>query len=277
MTVTEASLLAVSTAEEWAGIVTSAIVGTDRRPAPAPGAGWDAWASSPDNAVALLDRALAVVVARRAGARPARPPTVALPPAPHDERLPCPQPCAIRLQRLLAGEHEVLLPEWFRWCDRLGAQLPLVLIPTLLLRGRRNPGLDHVVRRLAQGHVVWLAEVMPELGVSPRVVAGAPDGGLEPQAEPADGGAAVAAMVGLFLDGMATWAAAPQLRQVVAGLDPSWLPTVVVELSRLSFRASTERTRSELVALAEFRSAMLREFADARAAGPRPANESDLP
>ena len=75
-------------------------------------------------------------------------------------------------------------------------------------------------------------------------------------------------VVQVFVDGMATWAAAPQLRIIVASLDPAWLPPLIAELSRLPFQPSTERTRAEVVALAEFRLAMLREFDNAGAIQP---------
>jgi hypothetical protein len=185
---------------------------------------------------------------------------------------------------MLGGEHDVVLPEWFLQCERLGAQLPAVLVPALLLRGRRNPDLDQIVRRLAGPRAAWLAEVVPELGVkatvaatrSPAPVAVPAIGTIAPAVVTTDGGAAVTAVVQLFADGMATWAAAPQLRQVVAGLPPSWLAALIVELSRLSFRANTERTRAELLALAEFRSAMLAEFAEAHRSL-RPLLPPDLP
>jgi hypothetical protein len=271
-----ASQLAVSANDEWAALVTASIIGTDRRPPPPPRAGWDTWATSPDPAVALLDRAFAVVLARRAGACPSTTPLTALRPAPSDPRPPCPASCALRLRRLLDGEHVVVMPEWFEQCDRAGFQLPAALLPTLLLRGRRDAVFDQLVRRLAGGRAAWLAEAVPELGITPRgpaAPAATPPPNLAsanvasanvasaPPAVPTDGGAVVSAIVQLFVEGLATWAAAAQLRNTVAALDPTWLPALVVELSRLSYAATTERTRAELLSLAEFRSAMLREFA----------------
>jgi hypothetical protein len=61
----------------------------------------------------------------------------------------------------LAGEHDLLLPEWFQRCEAAGAQLPWAALPALLLKGRRNPALDATVRRLAAGRASWLAEVVP--------------------------------------------------------------------------------------------------------------------
>ena len=273
---TGAGALAESASQEWLGLVTAAILGTDRRPPPPPAPGWDSWGPTPrsaagqnDHAVAVLDRALAVVLARRAGATPGPSPP-SMQPAPIDHRPPCPAPCAARLARLLAGDHEVLLPEWLRLCADAGVQLPAHALPTLLLRGRRQPELDVAVRRLAGGRAEWLACVVPELGVP--VTAAALPMSKAPSAPVArtDGGAAVTAVTQLFAEGLASWAAAPQLRLVVVGLDPAWLPALVVELSRLPFRAPAERTRAEVLGLAEFRSAMLREFDQARTVvGPR--------
>lgn len=285
---TEAGALAESATQEWLGLVTAAILGTDRRPPPPAGAGWDSWGSRPrsevgqnDHAVAVLDRALAVVLARRAGATPGPAPP-SMQPAPIDDRPACAAPCAARLGRLLAGDHEVLLSEWLRLCADAGMQPPAQALPTLLLRGRRHPELDIAVRRLAGGRAEWLAGVVPELGVPVTAAAlPMPSAPVAPAA-PTDGGAAVTAVVQLFAEGLASWAAAAQLRLVVVGLAPAWLPTLVVELSRLPFRAPAERTRAELVGLAEFRSAMLREFdqartvVDLRADGiPRPPDPAD--
>lgn len=264
-----AAELGASAAAEWTALVATAVLGTDRRLPPAPLPGWDAWASSDDPAVAVLDRAAAVVVARRAGACPQPPPEAPLSPAPHDPRPSCPPPCALRLGRLLAGEHDLLLPEWFARCEAAGVQLPWASLPTLLLKARRHPEMDRVVRRIAGPRAAWLAEVVPELGVKSTA---APVGPQSPPfaspAPPSDSAAMAATLVQVFMDGTATWAAAPQLRLVVAALDPARLPAVVVELSRLSFDPVTERTRADVLRLTEFRAGMLREW-DVAAASSR--------
>jgi hypothetical protein len=82
--------------------------------------------------------------------------------------------------------------------------------------------------------------------------------------------------VQVFVDGLATWAAAPQLRLTVAAIDPVWLPALVVQLSRLPFLSSTERTRAEVLGLTEFRVAMLREF-DRAALTPHSSTSGDHP
>jgi hypothetical protein len=260
--------LAASAADEWTALVSTAVVGIDRRLPPPPDPGWAAWAGSDDPAVALLDRAAAVVVARRAGARPDPVPEATLPSAPADPRPACPAACAARLGRILGGEHDLLLAEWLDRCESAGVQLPWASLPTLLLRGRRTSELDVVVRRVAGGRAAWLADVLPELGVrsqparrasAPVATGAGPDVWGRPPTI-ADSGAAVAGIVQVFVDGLATWAVAPQLRRMVSALDQRWLPTMVVELSRLPFHGATERTRADLLALAEFRHAMIDEF-----------------
>ena len=262
-----ASVLGASAADEWAALVATAVLGTDRRLPPPPLAGWDAWGRAADPAVAVLDRAVAVVAARRAGACPVPTPEGVLRPAPFDDRPPCPLPCGIRLARILAGEHDVLLPEWLALVEGLGVQLPWVSLPTLLLRARRNPRLDQVVRRLAGGRAAWLADAVPELGVSVQgLVPKADSPPFAPPPRVPDSGAVVASIVTLFVDGQATWATAGQLRILTAAIDPVWLPSLVVELSRMPFQAGTERTRADVLGLAEFRLEMHREIEAARIA-----------
>jgi hypothetical protein len=277
--VSAAADLARSAVDEWGALVSAAIVGTDRRVPPPAEPGWQPWATASDPAVALLDRAAAVVVARRAGACPPPPPP-APPAAPVDTRPPCPSACSVRLTRILAGEHDVLLAEWLERCEALDVQLPWAALPVLLLRGRRVPELDSVVRRMSRGRAAWLAEVLPELGVrptgattrAPQAPAAAAAGHVwgRPPAPP-DSAAAVSGIVQVFVDHLASWAAAPQLRLVVAAVDPAWLPALVAELSRLSFHAPTERTRADVLSLAEFRLAMVHEFDSAARSAARTA------
>ena len=258
-----AASAAGSAADEWATLVAAAVVGTDRHPVPAPAPGWDVWGTNPDPAIALLDRSVAVVAARRAGAL-ADPPSVPPPAAPVDTRQPCPAACTARLQRLLRGEHDLLLPEWLDHCRALELRPPWVLLPALLLRGRRQPELDALVRDLAGARAAWLAAEVPELGIRP-VPSRLPSGSVATVRRPPradDSGAVVAAIVQTFADRAATWAVAPQLRLLVASIDPLWLPALVGGLSQLQFDVASERTRADLLGFAEFRMAMLAEFGD---------------
>lgn len=268
--------LAASAAAEWNALVTTAVLGADRHPLPAATEGWDRWPDSADPAAALLDRAAAVVVARRAGALPPPAPPGRLPEAPPDTRPPCTAACAERLRRILAGEHEIVSGEWFDRFEQVGMQLPWALLPALLLRGRRRPDLDQVVRRLAGGRAAWLAQAVPELGVKPAAATPAtPVPPLRSAAAPPDSYAVVPVILAQLETGTATWAAAPQLKLLVAGLVPEALVTFFREVNHLDYIAATARTRAELTALAEFRLAMLHEFelAETTAAAPDPTGE----
>jgi hypothetical protein len=267
--------LAASAAAEWSALVTTAVLGAERHPLPAAVEGWDRWPGDADAAVALLDRAAAVVVARRAGAVAAPPPPRPLPEAPPDIRPPCSAECARRLGRIVGGEHDILLGEWLHLCDQMGMQLPAPLLPALLLRGRRRPDLDQVVRRLAGPRAAWLAQAVPELGVKPTPVASAKAvAPLAPVPPPPHGGAAVVLILTQLRDGRATWAALPQLQQLVAGLTPDELASFVASVGQQSATALTARTSAALTDLAEFRTEMLREFA--AAASPRTPNTAAL-
>ena len=254
------STVAGAVRTEWDAVVAAAVVGTDRRPPPPAVDGFDVWARATDPASALLDRASAAVVARRAGVRPL-PVPMSSEAAPVDGRPACPAPCATRLRRLLRGEHDELLPEWFARFAATGWQLPWEQLPQLLQRGRRDAGFDQLVRALAGDRAAWLAETLPELGVdATRRPAKAPVPPLAPPAPPADSHAVATGVVEACRTGIATWAVAPELRRAVAALDPTALPALIVGLSRLSYHSVVERTRSELISLAEFRHAMVLEL-----------------
>ena len=252
-----AESLGASARSEWSTLVTIAVLGTDRRPLPRAAPGWESPVPADDPAVELLNRAAAVATARRSGMRPGRSPSL-IEPVPVDPRPMCPPAAAAQLTRMLAGQHDILMPEWFARCRAAGFQLPLHLLPALLLRGRRNPALDIAVRAIAGARAAWLAEAMPELRIkaTPGTVPVGADPFLPP-GPPPDSGAVVSAIVETFLDRSATWAAVGQIRLAVAALDPTWLPTLILELNRAPFHAMTERTRVELLGVAQLRTEML--------------------
>jgi len=252
--------LAESAGNEWSILVNTAVLGTDRRPLPAPAAGWESLPMSDDPALELLNRAAAVATARRAGTQ-AAPPPLPIEPAPPDPRPVSPPIAADLLDRMLRGAHDILLPEWMALCSVAGHQPPPHLTPTLLLRGRRNPAFDTVARALIGARAGWLADALPELGL--RAAPQLPPPGTEsflPPARPPNSAAAVTAIVEVFLDRSATWAAAGHLRLAVAAVDPTWLPALRLELSRAPFHATTERSRIDLLGLAETRLAMIISF-----------------
>jgi hypothetical protein len=248
--------VASSAAVEWSNLLTAAVLGTDRHPLPAPQPGWESLTPTADAAIELLNRAAAVATARRAGAKPgpARP---AVAPAPPDPRPTCSPVAANVLSTLLRGEHGVLLPEWFVRCEAARLRPPAHLVPALLLRGRRQPSFDAIVRRVIGPVAVWLAEAMPELGITAKEPKPPPGDEFVPPPRPPDSGAVVSAIIDTFVERSATWATVPQLRLAIAGLDEHWLPALVLELNRAPYHAITERTRVDLLALATTRREMI--------------------
>ncbi|MEK9518938.1 DUF5691 domain-containing protein [Streptomyces venezuelae] len=154
----------------WEELVTSALLGTDRR-VPAGLAGL------PGSALpgALLDSAALHAVRRRAGLRPgpaARPPE----PAPEDHRSPLPGAARRRLDQLLAGraapspagrrgaapDLAELLPQWLALANERGYRAPAATLPALLDAARARTDLRPQALRLAGPRGLWLARLNPE-------------------------------------------------------------------------------------------------------------------
>lgn len=163
----------------WEELVTSALLGTDRRP-PAAGPGG---AAGP---VALLDAAALHTVRRRAGLLPAaaagRPE-----PAPADPRPPLPAAARRRLAQLLADRSAPsggggrrgtapdlteLLPQWLATAGRHGFRAPAVLLPALLDAARARTDLRPHVLAFAGPLGLWLAGMNPEWKFALRAAAG---------------------------------------------------------------------------------------------------------
>jgi hypothetical protein len=165
----------------WEELVTTALLGTDRRPlsgpplTPAP--------SSPEAADpgrALLEAAAVQAVRRRAGLRPAPAPAPAsatpLRPAAEDPRPLLPEPAGRHLSRLLAARAHggasgrrasdpdiaELLPEWLEAAHRRDYRIPAALLPALLNAGRSRTELRTLAVLLAGPRGQWLAEHNPE-------------------------------------------------------------------------------------------------------------------
>ena len=177
----------------WAASVTSALLGTSRRPPPPhPGPPLHGFgdAGGADPAEALLDRLAALTVARRAGAAlVAAPPP--LPPCPPDHRPPCPPAAARRLALLLDGLHADLLDEWVRRAVSGGWAPPPEHVLAVLDRSRLQPSWRHDAQVLAGSAGAWLVSVLP------GVAAAAPP--LDPEVawrlgSPAEQAAAVVAL-----------------------------------------------------------------------------------
>ncbi|MDT9688717.1 DUF5691 domain-containing protein [Streptomyces sp. P9(2023)] len=157
--------------DAWEELVTSALLGTDRRP-PAltalPGA------AAPGGApVALLDAAALHTVRRRAGLRPG-PAAPAPEPAPEDRRRPLPEAARRRLGQLLAGraapapsggrrgaapDLTELLPQWLATANEHGYKAPASALPALLDAARARTDLRPQALALAGPRGLWLARL----------------------------------------------------------------------------------------------------------------------
>jgi hypothetical protein len=128
----------------WNDLVSTALVGADRRGVSAAG---------------LLEQAAVEVVRMRAGRRPGR----GRPPAPSPcETLPAvPGPAGDRLARMLAGEQARLLPEWLEIATDRGLRVPARLIPGLLDLGTRDRSLRFHLGAVTGARGRWLAALNP--------------------------------------------------------------------------------------------------------------------
>ncbi|MER5767910.1 DUF5691 domain-containing protein [Streptomyces sp. NPDC001985] len=174
-------MTAIAGTSPWEQLITSALLGTDRRPPPegvvAPGR---------DAPLALLDAAALHTVRRRAGMVPA----VAAPlpePAAPDERRPLPAAARRRLAQLLADRSAPpsggrrgaapdlteLLPQWLATANERGYRAPAPLLPALLDAARARTDLRPQALALAGARGLWLARFNPEWKFALRGASGA--------------------------------------------------------------------------------------------------------
>ncbi|AVZ74847.1 hypothetical protein SLUN_24405 [Streptomyces lunaelactis] len=154
----------------WEELVTSALLGTDRRTPPP-----EAVTPGKDAPTALLDAAALHTVRRRAGLLPA--PAAARPePAPHDARPQLPAPARRRLAQLLtdrsapsaggrrgtAPDLTELLPQWLAAANAHEYQAPPSVLPALLDAARARTDLRPQALTFAGPRGLWLARLNPE-------------------------------------------------------------------------------------------------------------------
>jgi Family of unknown function (DUF5691) len=175
----------------WEELVTSALLGTDRRTPPD-----SVLSPGKDAPVALLDAAAVQTVRRRAGLLPA--PAADRPePAPHDARPQLPAPARRRLAQLLADRSAPshaggrrgtapdlteLLPQWLAAANEHGYQAPPSVLPALLDAARARTDLRPQALTLAGPRGLWLARLNPEWKFALRGASGSsalPDAGDE--------------------------------------------------------------------------------------------------
>ncbi|WP_326810869.1 DUF5691 domain-containing protein [Streptomyces scopuliridis] len=178
-------------AAPWEGLVTSALLGTERRTPPA-----EILAPGKEAPAALLDAAALHTVRRRAGLLPAR--AAARPePAAHDGRARLPEAAGRRLGQLLADRSgpsggggrrgaapdlTELLPQWLAAANEHGYRAPAAVLPALLDAARARTDLRPQALTFAGPRGLWLARLNPEWKFALR---GASGGALLP--DPRDG------------------------------------------------------------------------------------------
>lgn len=125
---------------DWAQLVSTALVGTDRRPVPGTGAaaaGTDAGRATQDPALTLLSRAALAGLTWRVGRPPERFDGTLPAPVPADPRPLLPGPAARRLRTIL-DSYPKYLPEWLAAVRAAGLRLPAEFFPPLLDLARTN-------------------------------------------------------------------------------------------------------------------------------------------
>src|SRR5207249_2180926 len=143
----------------WDELVSTALVGTERRPVPeATAAGLGVAGGDP--AALLLDRAALLAAERRAGQVARR--LAPLPPAPEERSPPARPAAARRLARILAGDHLEVLPEWLEAAAARAVRPPADLLPDLLGLGRRDRSRRPAIAAVAGRRGRWLAGLNPE-------------------------------------------------------------------------------------------------------------------
>ncbi|MDX2525659.1 DUF5691 domain-containing protein [Streptomyces europaeiscabiei] len=163
----------------WEELVTTALLGTDRRAPTVPVPGREA-------PVALLDAAAVETVRRRAGIRPVRAAARPEPVAP-DRRPPLPPAATRRLTTLLADrpgggggrrgtapDLMELLPQWLALANAHGYAPPPQALPALLDAARGRTDLRPAVLAFAGARALWLARLNTDWRFALRA---APGGG----------------------------------------------------------------------------------------------------
>ncbi|UZI29230.1 DUF5691 domain-containing protein [Streptomyces sp. VB1] len=154
----------------WEELVTSALLGTDRRP-PTPRGG----PVPADAPTVLLDAAALHTVRQRAGLLPAVPAARPEPAAP-DPRPALPEAARRRLAHLLADraapsgsgrrgaapDLTELIPQWLATANRKGFRAPAALLPPLLDAARARTDLRPQALAFAGPRGLWLAGLNPD-------------------------------------------------------------------------------------------------------------------
>lgn len=151
----------------WEDLVRNVIVGTDALPHAPEEAGGELGdllarvaASTPEEA--LLSRAAAVSLWRRAGRAVPADASAAPPPAPPDDLPVAPAACESFLEAMLAGDRLQVLPEFLAALAASGRVLPHRWIPRAIESRVRLPDLPALIPPVLGARGRWLAELNPD-------------------------------------------------------------------------------------------------------------------
>ncbi len=146
------------TTPSWADLVSTALVGTDRRPLPKD----SPISTGPPDEVELLERAAVFVVRARAGRRlrEVRPPEA----APAEVQPEVSREACDRLARILGGEQPRLLAEWLETAAARGCRISPHLLPGLLDQAAGDRSIRPHLGVLAGNRGRWLAGLNPAWG-----------------------------------------------------------------------------------------------------------------
>ena len=262
----------VSLAEHWRELVSTAMLGTDRRDPPeAEGALADlvddTLRSSPSER--MLAQVAACTAVLRAGVRPAPPVTRLQAPAPDDR--PVIVPAAADRWHHITVSWPVLEDEWMLTLIVNGWRVAPELAPALLRRHRRDP-----VRRaraeIACGPLAgWLVDLVPDLAASAGThgvpseedIAELSPLPIPPELEPllrADGDVAARQLAGALEEGTLVHAHRAVLVNLVARMRPDALREVASALEAVDGRSSGFALASVLGDLARTRWHLLDEL-----------------
>lgn len=171
----------------WRAVVTTALLGTDRRDPPPPPSGpvADAIADAlgDDPGRRLLTAVAVVTAARRAGFEPL-PPTAPLQAPDADPRPLCPAPAAATWRQVVA-DWPVLEDEWLSVVSSEGWRLPPDVLAEALSRHRRSPERARLVVAAGGPAAGWVVDHVPGLEM-PSVSLGDDRTGLPELPMPAD-------------------------------------------------------------------------------------------
>lgn len=163
MTSTQAPAAIATLEEQWGALVSTALLGSDRRPPPPapPGPLDEVWRTRGHDpgAPGVLDQVATITAMRRAGVRPS-PPVPLLVPAPSDPRPQCSLAAIERLYDLLSRWPQ-LVDTWLSLLHESGQRLPPDVAAELLARWRNEPHRRAAVAQAAGPIAEWLEELFP--------------------------------------------------------------------------------------------------------------------